>query len=245
MKKWTLPFFLLLFALPFAALAAGPITPKLIKPDAVPDSLAFLPPPPAEGSIDFKRDQDIYLQTRELVGSAAWDDAVLIGNRSANWREYFLDAFGMKITEDTTPYTYALISKTFDDLNAAAASAKDHYRRVRPYNYYNKPGSTCTPKEEARFSKNGSYPSGHSGYGWGLALILAEISPERQSAILKRGYAIGFSRIVCGVHWASDIDAGRSVAAAAVAQMHNNSTFLDLLAKSKAEIKALREKSKP
>jgi len=27
--------------------------------------------------------------------------------------------------------------------------------------------------------------------------------------------------------------------------MHNNSTFLELLAKSKAEIKALREKSKP
>jgi acid phosphatase (class A) len=236
---------LLLFALPFAALAAGSMTPKLISPDAVPDSLAFLPPPPAEGSIDFKRDQDIYLQTRELVGSAVWDDAVLIGNRSANWREYFLDAFGMKITEDTTPYTYALISKTFGDLNAAAASAKNHYQRARPYDYYNKPGSTCTPKEEARFSKNGSYPSGHSGYGWGLALILAEISPERQSAILKRGYAIGFSRIVCGVHWASDIDAGRSVAAAAVAQMHNNSTFLDLLAKSKAEIKALREKNTP
>jgi acid phosphatase (class A) len=242
MKRWTLPLFLLLFALPFAALAKGPLAPKLINPDAVPDSFAFLPPPPAEGSIGFKLDQDIYLQTRELVGTAAWDDAVLVGNRSANWREYFLDAFGMKITEETTPHTYALISRTFDDLNAAAESAKDHYQRVRPYDYYKKPGSTCSPKEEERFSKNGSYPSGHASYGWGLALILAEISPERQSAILKRGYAIGFSRIVCGVHWASDIDAGRSVAAAAVAQMHNNNTFLDLLSKSKAEIKALREK---
>ncbi|MDR1660350.1 MAG: phosphatase PAP2 family protein [Desulfovibrio sp.] len=245
MKRFLfLPVFFLLVASLSVATGADR-APNLLNPGTVPNSLAFLPEPPAEGSIDFKRDQDTYLETRKLAGTGKWEQAAFDADRRANWPDFFRDAFGMSITREKTPFTYDLLSKAFPDFNAAAAPAKNHYNRTRPYRYYNSPGSTCLPKDEERLSNNGSYPSGHSGYGWGMALILAEISPERQDAIMKRGYEFGYSRVVCGYHWVSDVDAGRLVAAAVVAQMHNNSVFTDLLAKAKAEIREAREKAKP
>jgi acid phosphatase (class A) len=243
MKKWIALLFLLMLLAADPAAAAHKV--QMTNPGAVPDSLAFLPPPPAEGSIDFRRDQEVYQETRELKGTARWEQSAFDADRRGHWTEYFLDAFGMQLTKEKTPVTYELVSKTFGDLNEAAESAKNHYNRVRPFVYYNVSDSTCMPKDEKRFSENGSYPSGHSAYGWGLALILAEISPERQSALLKRGYDFGFNRVICGVHWPSDVEAGRCVAAAVVAQMHNNSVFIDLLAKAKAEIQAIRKTTTP
>ena len=44
--------------------------------------------------------------------------------------------------------------------------------------------------------------------GWAWALILSELAPDRADAILARGLAYGESRAVCGVHYASDVEAG-------------------------------------
>jgi acid phosphatase (class A) len=74
-----------------------------------------------------------------------------------------------------------------------------------------------------------------------MALVLAELMPERQNAILKRGYEYGQSRVICGVHWQSDVDAGRVVGAAVVAQFHNSPEFRDLFEKARTEIQALRQ----
>ena len=40
--------------------------------------------------------------------------------------------------------------------------------------------------------------------------------------ILQRGIAFGQSRVICGAHWQSDVDAGRLVGSAAVAKLHAN-----------------------
>lgn len=73
-----------------------------------------------------------------------------------------------------------------------------------------------------------------------MALVLSELSPERQGAILKRGYEIGQSRVICGVHWQSDVDAGRMAAAATVVQLHNSAAFRELLDKAREEIREQR-----
>jgi len=66
-------------------------------------------------------------------------------------------------------------------------------------------------------------------------LILAEIAPDRADAILSRSYAFGRSRVICGMHWQSDIHAGRDVAAAVVAKLHVDGVFLAQLAAAKKE----------
>jgi acid phosphatase (class A) len=237
MKKWTIPLVLMLLAA-VPAHAAG-----FIDKADLPRSLDFLPPPPDENSIEFGRDKELYHETRKLKDSALWRQAAFDADIRANWQSFFLDAFGLTITREDTPATYELLSGAFADFSASLRSAKDHYQRARPYMYYQQPESTCLPRDERLLGNDGSYPSGHAAFGWGMALILSEISPERQGAILKRGYEFGYSRVVCGYHWASDVEMGRYVAAADVVQMHNNPEFNALMEKAGAEIAAVRRKT--
>lgn len=202
----------------------------------VPSGLVFLPPPPTENGPDFQRDKEIYQITRAEKGSKRWELAAFDADIKGNSGAWFQDSFGLVITPEQTPETYKLLTLVGKKLSKAGKDAKNHYMRKRPYMYYNVSGSTCAPQDEEVLRTNGSYPSGHSALGWGMALVLAELAPEQQNLILKRGHEIGQSRVICGFHWQSDVDAGRLVASATVAQLHNDDEFTALLAKAKGEI---------
>lgn len=92
---------------------------------------------------------------------------------------------------------------------------------------------TCTPQDEGKLRMNGSYPSGHTTLGWTMALVLAEIRPERQNQLLQRGYEYGQSRVICGAHWQSDVDAGRILGAAVFARLHADERFVAALNEAK------------
>ena len=89
---------------------------------------------------------------------------------------------------------------------------------------------------------DGSYPSGHSSLGWAWALILSEIDPEHSDAILARGRAFCESRVVCGVHWQSDVIEGRFMGASTVARLHADPVFRADIEAAKAELAAVRAK---
>ncbi len=168
------------------------------------DSLALLPPPPAVGSIAFLNDQAMYEQGRLLRnterGKLAAEDANLSAGGVAN---AFSSAFGSPITEKDAPQLHKLLTNMIEDAgDLATRSAKEKYMRIRPFAFYGV--STCNTTEQDKLAKNGSYPSGHTSIGWATALVLAEINPQRQNEILKRGYELGESRVICGYHWQSD-----------------------------------------
>ncbi|MDR2668761.1 MAG: phosphatase PAP2 family protein [Desulfovibrio sp.] len=239
MKKLLLLLCLLCFAV-LPAHAAG-----FIAPGDEPDSLVFLPPPPAPDSAEFLRDQAVYLQTRSLKGTERWSQAAFDADIENNRQDFFKDALGFSIDKQRTPALYALLSRVRADFGAAARSAKDRYRRVRPFMYFGQEGATCAPVFEEELKTNGSYPSGHTTLGWGMALILSEVLPARKDDILKRGYEYGMSRVVCGVHWQSDVDAGFLVGSAVAAQLHNSREFQELLRNAQAEVAALQNAPKP
>ncbi len=99
---------------------------------------------------------------------------------------------------------------------------------------------TCRPEDEDALRSNGSYPSGHTAIGWAWALVLAEASPDQSDAIFARGRAFGDSRLVCDVHWESDVLEGRMIGAATVARLHAEPTFLADLEAAKSELAAAR-----
>lgn len=243
MKKNALMLLCLLSLTGTLAQATDAEDATLSRPDII-RSVDFLPEPPANDSADFARDREIYRQTRSEKGGKRWQQASFDADVSLdkNAGAWFEDAFGMTISKKGTPALYELMLVFIRAQHEAARSAKRHYQRERPYVYYQTENETCAPGDEESHRHNGSYPSGHATMGWGMALILAEITPEAQAAILKRGYEIGQSRVICGFHWQSDIEAGRMVGAAVVAQLHGHREFSRQMEKAKMEIAAIRAK---
>ncbi|KPJ77839.1 MAG: acid phosphatase [Deltaproteobacteria bacterium SG8_13] len=209
--------------------------------EALPNSLALIPPPPAEGSASLELDKEVSRSSLTLRGTARWDLAVEDANLMfPPAAEAFSCALKAPITEQDTPHLYMLMRRSLADAGLATYRAKNNYNRVRPFLVNKEP--TCTPGEEAHLKKDGSYPSGHTAIGWGWALILSEIAPDRADAILARGRAFGQSRVICNVHWQSDVIEGRVVGAAAVARLHADPAFRAAIEASKAELAAVRAK---
>ncbi|KXS56452.1 MAG: hypothetical protein AMR96_02620 [Candidatus Adiutrix intracellularis] len=209
----------------------------------IPQSFIFLPQPPQEGSLAFELDKTTYQQTRELRGSERWKQAIFDANVDANWPDFFKKALGFSFSQKNTPTIYALLSKIKEDLSDSTAYVKIYYHRVRPFIYFGQKNVTCFPDDEEKLANNSSFPSGHTIYGWSTALILAELFPKKKEAIFKRGYEYGQSRVICGFHWQSDVNAGFIVAAAAVALFHNNHDFIKMLNEAKKEAAILTSSS--
>jgi len=240
--------------LAFAALLAGCVTvvaptspaelpqvrpgyvPGYLQPTALPDSKALLPPPPAAASAAFLADEDAYRSTRKLRDTPRWalaaTDADLGFPHAA---DTFSCALDLPVSEAGTPHLNMLLRRVRADASRANDMAKDYYKRQRPYLAHG--DASCTPQEKL---KNDSYPSGHSSIGWAWALALAEIAPERADAILARGLAYGRSRVICGVHWQSDIEAGRVVGASVVSRLHADPVFTVQMAAARKEIQGAR-----
>jgi len=208
---------------------------------AVPNSLALLPPPPGPGSAAFALDEEIGRRSIALRGTPRWalavSDANLMFPHAAST---FSCALNAPITEENTPRLYVLLRRTLTDAGLSTYAAKKHYSRTRPFVVNKEP--ICTPDEKTQLEKDGSYPSGHTAVGWAWALILSEISPEQTDAILARGRAFGESRNVCNVHWHSDVIQGRFIGAGTVARLHADSTFRADLEAARAELTAVRAK---
>lgn len=206
---------------------------------AVPSSVALVPVPPAAGSAAMARDEDVSRSALAMHGTPRWElaakDAVLAFPQLA---ETFSCALGTQISEDKTPRLMLLLRKTMSDAGRSTSEAKRKYQRVRPFMVNNKP--MCTPERDGPLRADGSYPSGHSAIGWALALVLSEASPDQANAILARGRAFGQSRVVCNVHWQSDVLEGQMVASAVVARMHAEAAFRSDMDAARAELVALR-----
>ncbi|GAA0200570.1 acid phosphatase (class A) [Brevundimonas nasdae] len=209
----------------------------LAKDDA-PDASAFLPPPPEAGSLRQQDDVAIYHATRALEGSDRWRQAAADNEiETPSAPRIFSAALGVDFDPVRMPTLALLLGRMLGDLETIQTPAKQGYFRPRPF--VAEPLKTCIAPEPW-LSRSGSYPSGHSALGWAWALVLAELAPDRADAILTRGLAYGESRIICGVHYASDVEAGRLVGAAIVARLQADPTFKRDLEVARAELNAAR-----
>jgi len=205
------------------------------------NDISLIPPPPSAGSVAFALDEEISQKNLALRGTPRWtlatEDANLEFPQAAG---IFSCALNAPITEQDTPHLYNLLRRTCIDAGNSTSMAKKYYSRPRPFMVNREP--TCTPNAENVLIKNGSYPSGHSAVGWAWALILSEIDPEHTDAIIARGKAFGQSRMICNVHWQSDVIGGSFMGAITVARLHANAIFRSDVEAAKAELAAVRAK---
>jgi acid phosphatase (class A) len=165
---------------------------------------ALMPPAPLAGDARDESDRRIFRETRALEGSPRWKMAAADAELgTAAMLKHFSCSIGMELTQQQAPRLVALAQKATRDATQAMAKAKDHYKRQRPLLIDE--GNICVARSTVGNSFD--YPSGHTTAGWSWALVLAQVSPQNGNAILARGRAIGDSRVVCGVHNASAVEA--------------------------------------
>lgn len=237
MKKLFRSALFLSLLLPLCASGQEP----LITQGSMPNAVYFLPAPPDTASAAFAYDKAQYrwgLDQRKdsarcavAVADAEWSVACMC--------RIYAEPLGFTISKEATPAIYEMLSVGVMTADQVGKLPKEHYMRTRPYVFFGEP--TIVPGDEEELSHNGSYPSGHTILGWSAALLLTELAPEHADAILAVGYRYGQSRVIAGFHWQSDVDAGRLCASAAVARLHADERFQQLMQKAHEEYKQLME----
>lgn len=202
--------------------------------DEMPNGVVFLPSPPDTTSILFISDYAQYMWGKTIRNTERGQEAIdHVVTSVSEMAALFSKPFGMTISREATPAIYKMLLKAIPTLRLSAVHPKETYMRKRPYVRMNE--TTPVPQEEEELRNSGSYPSGHAIRGWGMALLLAEINPAAQDALLKLGYEWGESRVILGYHWQTDIDAAIALASASYARLHTSQEFLNDMAKAREE----------
>lgn len=218
-----------------AALARFPVEGYLEQ--ATPDTTSVIPPAPEEGSLRDEADRGMFRTTRALKGSSRWEMAI----NDVEERKIvdgMACALGVQLSPHSAPRLTRLLVRVGPDVSHVTRIPKMGFDRKRPY--LRDEGDICVEKTES-LAKSPDYPSGHAAWGWTVGLVLAEIAPDRAVPVLQRARAFGESRVVCGVHTPSAVEAGRTNAAALVAILHGSPEFREDLAAARAEFEAVRK----
>ena len=198
------------------------------------DGQTVIGPPPAMDSPRGKADRTIYLDTRALAGSPRWVQATRDNDLwNGGALERYACALGRPLSAQALPKTYHLLQRVELDARTVGTPPKDHFNRTRPLIGDDRP--VCIKREDW-MKTNASYPSGHSMVGMAWGLILGELAPARASGLAEAGREIGDSRVICGVHYQSDVEAGRLLGAVMVAREHADQSFRADFAAAKAEL---------
>ncbi len=204
------------------------------------DAARYLPPPPVRGSLAEKADREAVKMAHDKYDPVAWKNAVAeLRLRSPEARARMLCAVDAKLTPENAPTFYKLLLRAGADLSAASDQSKSVWQRPRPF-VGNPKIIPCYPPEDIKKGIGYSYPSGHAGVGWLWGMILAEIAPDRAAEALNWGRSVGDNRVVCQVHYPSDVMAGRLLGSAVFARIAGTSDFRADIDAAKAEVAAVR-----
>jgi acid phosphatase (class A) len=199
---------------------------------------AYLAPPPTRGSTRDLGDLEVFTATRALEGTPRWRLAQSDANAESPAAPKAFDcALGTSLDVAKQPILIRMLLRASTDGDHLSRSAKVKYARPRPFLV--KDGPICIAREQWLVDQ-GAYPSGHAATGWTWGLILSELAPDRSEALMSRARSFGDSRVICGVHYVTDVEAGRAVASATLARLHSDPAFKADLEVARAELAAAR-----
>ncbi len=191
-----------------------------------PRAATVLAPPPLAGSAEQAAD----LETVRAVYHAASD---LDKNAAYSEKDFsvfnFTSAVGPFFTATNLPKTAAFFEKVQLDADTVTDLGKQDFHRSRPF-------TVDTNLANGKLEKSFGYPSGHSTESMALALVLADMMPDKSDAILAHARLMGWHRVQIARHYPTDIYAGRVLAQAIARDFKKNDVFEREFAEAKAEI---------
>jgi acid phosphatase (class A) len=202
-----------------------------------PDAIALLAPPPLPNSDEQAADM---AETVAVHAKCTPAEAAAAKAEKKISIFTFTPAIGPFFRPDKFPKTEALFKKVEDDAENVKDSAKDFYKRPRPYTV-----NPALARGEDDLEKSFGYPSGHSTHATVIALVLADLFPDKREAIMAIGRDIGWHRVQIARHYPTDIYAGRVLAQAIVREMKDSRKFQKDFAKAQKEIATALAAEKP
>ena len=189
---------------------------------------------------------DIRPTWRFFARPESWRDrrAGRLRNRTTIYRSpgllgAFACSLGVRLTPENAPKIAALLNRANEDAYRAADVMKRRYQHKRPFQI--EAGDVCvSPQGKGALERSPDYPSGHTALSWETGLILSELDPDHAIEILRRARAFGQSRVVCGVHNLSAVEAGWMTASAVFALQMSSPEFTKDLEAARTEFASLK-----
>lgn len=203
--------------------------PGFIRLETLPFS-ALLPAPPATDSIAAAADLETVLQ----VQGARTAEQVEWAKRVEKDDVFFnRDVIGPWFQAEKLPATAALFKALASDLRAVDAASKQPFGRPRPYQI------DARVKPCVGRPTSSSYPSGSALQAFVWAHLLAEMIPAKREVLFARAERAAWGRVIGGVHFPTDIIAGRRLAEPFIAACRQNDAFRKMCEAARREIEAV------
>lgn len=189
----------------------------------------LLPAPPASDSEAQRRD----LQAVLAAQAARTETQAARAKATENLSVFsFADVLGPSFDAANLPKTAELFKRIRADASAILQTGKKLWNRPRPFL------ASTDVKPAVKKPSSTSYPSGNALLGYLYAIVLAEIVPEKSAELFARGDETGDNRVIAGVHYPTDLAAGRRAAAAIAVALAANPGYQADLAAAKVELRA-------
>jgi acid phosphatase (class A) len=198
-----------------------------------------VPPPPAPGSLRDIEDKAASARLAALEDTDRW----LLATSHAELRpplalQHFDCVLGVRLGSAETPRLDRLMAKVFHDAESVAEQVKARARRPRPVG--DDPDRRPCQRLGAVGRAGASYPSGSAAVGAAYAEAFAVLQPDRAEAVQRIGHEIGISRLICAMHYPSDVEAGEAIGRAVMAEAATTPSFRADAEAARAELAVAR-----
>jgi acid phosphatase (class A) len=212
--------FLILVSISGVAQAAGQIDPSRV-----------LPPPPVP------RSPLALSEVAELhaIAQRATPDMLAAAKHDSDDErpDLFNNVLGFDVT--ALPATSKLLDDVVKEQSADAGAAKRYFHRDRPWIV---DASIQSCETHGPGPAKTSYPSGHSTLAFSTGVVLAALMPDKAQAILARAKEYAENRLVCGVHFRSDINAGQDLGTIVAVTLMQEPAIQSEMDAARAELRA-------
>jgi acid phosphatase (class A) len=143
----------------------------------------------------------------------------------------FADVMGPNFCPESLPFATQFFQHVYEDGNMVTVAAKDYFKRQRPFVV--DPDIKIIVIQVPDFS----YPSNHSTFAYEAGILLAAMVPEKAAAIFERAADYAHNRVIAGVHFPTDIEAGRISGSVIDNSLLHEAHFLSDFERAKSEVR--------
>jgi acid phosphatase (class A) len=225
-----------LFILSITSLAhaeKATITPYVTKNDV--DIIKFLPDPILPGS------EDDLMEQKKIIDLQKSSTPERIKRANDDVTETVFAMYGSvmgdQFTAERLPITAHFFARIGKCEGAVINPAKEQFHRIRPFL------ANTQIKALVKEAKSGSYPSGHTTRATMMAIVLSDLFPDKRALIFSRNDDYAMSRVIGGMHYFNDLQAGQRAGTAIASLLFTRDDFKADLEAARQELKNVFDKN--